>query len=281
MAQFIKLCYAPGIRPKYENNIIQSYCRISSEHIHANSFKILSVLYIVFENTASYMLFFLPLVDLHTPLLKSGASVLTTAPTHQMNVSLTRTTHPSGHLTQSSCAQGIRPSSMTRVCSPSKTSVSLLISCSEQEPNWPSVHLVYKTVITIGPWVHLTEKLRIKILYCHWTVTLDSIRTVFKKQLLKAFKAFDDIIGLNCEIICHCKSTNIALKQYSELLPKTQGTEELLFSSSVSCGPCSSVVKGCCQHWTHTLLIWKSQWSKEATKLILLSLYYSFWNYLN
>lgn len=160
MAQFIKLWYATGIRPKYENNILQSVRFLLSIFMQIHSEYSVSFC-IVFENTASYILFFLPLADLHIPLLKSGASVLTTAPTRQMNVSLMRTTHPSGHLTQSSCAQGIRPSSMTRVCSPSKTSVSLLISCSEQEPNWPSVHLVCKTVLSIGPWVHLTEGLRI------------------------------------------------------------------------------------------------------------------------
>lgn len=156
------------MRPKYEKNILQSYSQISSEHIPANSFKIPSVLYIVFENTASYILFFLHLADLHTPPLKSGASVLTTAPIRQMNVSLMRTTHPSGHLTQSSCAQGIRPSSMTRVCSTSKTSVSL-ISCSEQEPNWTNVHVVYKTVISIGPWVRSSV---VKRCCCHRTHTL-------------------------------------------------------------------------------------------------------------
>lgn len=57
MAQFIKLWFAVGVRPKYENSIFLTVRFVLSIFMLPTCRKILSVLYIVFENTASYILY--------------------------------------------------------------------------------------------------------------------------------------------------------------------------------------------------------------------------------
>lgn len=214
MAQFIKLWYATSIRPKYENSILQSYCQISFMQIHSK-YSASFILYLKIQHLN--LILSPPCRSPRTPPKEwSECPHYSTDMPNECFFNKKHTFIWSPYTVQlRSRDQAILyDESLFTVEDIGGFTDFLLWTGAELTQCHPQ-KTVYKTVISISPWVHLTERLSLHGI-------LDRILTL--QALLdssKPFEAFDSI-GLNCEIICHCKSTNIALKQYSELLPKTQ-----------------------------------------------------------